>query len=142
LALHLLQCIKPTLDIEHQAFTMNTMGRTNLLSNVEVVMLLTLCTNFLLFAHFFCNLCRWSCTFDICLANIEITHQYIVFDPLFLHMKHFETSTLLCVEKGILLDIGLNLKYSPVLQISNFPYSLKNLSSVWNYFRWRILYFN
>jgi len=34
-------------------------------------------------------------------------HQYILFVPLFLHLKHFETSALLCVVKGILLDIGL-----------------------------------
>ena len=38
-----------------------------------------------------CNLRRWSCTFDICLAN-----QYILFSPLFLHLKHFEASALLC----------------------------------------------
>jgi len=44
--------ITPTLDIEHQAFTMNPIRRTNLLSNVKVVMLLTLCTNFQVFAHF------------------------------------------------------------------------------------------
>jgi len=56
----------------------------------------------------------------------EITHQYILFAPLFLHLKHFETSALLCVVKGILLDIGLNLRYSPVLQISNFPLTKKS----------------
>jgi len=55
----------------------------------------------------------------------EITHQYILFTPFFLHLKHFEASVLLCVVKGILLDIGLNLRYSLVLQISNFSYWLK-----------------
>jgi len=57
----------------------------------------------------------------------EITHQYILLAPLFLHLKHFETSALLCVIKRILLGIGLNLSYSLRLlsQTSNFPYSLK-----------------
>jgi len=41
-------------------------------------------------------------------------------------LKHFEASGLLCVVKGILLlDIGLNLRYALVLQISHFSYSLK-----------------
>jgi len=91
-----------------------------------------------------CNLCRWSCAFDICLANIFLkTHQYILLALLFLHLKHLEAA-LLCVVKGILLDIGSNLWHSLVLQsqISNFPYSLKNLSPVRNYFRWRILRFH
>ena len=39
----------------------------------------------------------------------EITHQYILFAPLFLRLKHFEASAFVCVVKGILLDIGLNL---------------------------------
>jgi len=41
-------------NTEHPAatFTMNPMLRTNLNSNVEVVMLVTLCTNFQVFAHF------------------------------------------------------------------------------------------
>jgi len=41
-------------NTEHPAvtFTINPMRRTNLLSNVEVFMLLTLCTNFQVFAHF------------------------------------------------------------------------------------------
>ena len=74
----------------------------------------------------FCNLRRWSCTFDIVLANIFLKSlTNILFAFLFLHLKHFETSALRCVVKGILLDIGLNLKYSLVLQTSNFPYSLK-----------------
>ena len=49
-----------------------------------------------------------------------------LFAPLFC-LKHFEASALLCVVKGILLDIGLNLWHSLVLQaqISNFPHSLK-----------------
>jgi len=42
--------------------TMNPMRKTNLYSNVEVVMLLTLCINLQVFANF--------CAFDICLANI------------------------------------------------------------------------
>ena len=58
-------------------------------------------------------------------SNLPVPHG-----PLsghFLHLKHFEASALLCVVKGILLDIGLNLPHSLVLQreISNFPYSLK-----------------
>jgi len=62
-----------------------------------------------------------------CKHFLEITHQFILFAPLFLHLKHFEASALLCVVKGILLDIGLNLWHSLVLQsqISDFPYSLK-----------------
>jgi len=58
---------------------------------------------------------------------LNISHQYILFAPLFLHLKHFETSDLLCVVKRILLGIGLNLRYSLGLlsQTSNFPYSLK-----------------
>jgi len=107
---------------------MNLMRRTNLHSNVEVVMLLMLCTNFLVFAHFVLQsspmkLYFWCLS---CKHFPEITHQYILFAPLFLHMKHFETSALLCVVKGILLDIGLNLRYSPVLQISNFPLTKKS----------------
>jgi len=41
-------------NTEHPAiaFTMNPMRRTNLHSDVEVVMLLTLCTKFQAFAHF------------------------------------------------------------------------------------------
>jgi len=38
-------------------------------------------------------------------------------------LKHFETSALLWVVKGILLDIELNLTYSLALQISNFPFT-------------------
>jgi len=66
----------------------------------------------------------------MCLANTEITHQYILFALLFLHLKPFQTSALLCVLKGILLDIGLNLRYSPLLQISNFPLTKKSVSCV------------
>jgi len=57
----------------------------------------------------------------------EITHQYILFVPLFLHLKHFETSGLLCVITRILLGIRFNLRYSLGLlsQTSNFPYTLK-----------------
>ena len=56
----------------------------------------------------------------------EITHQYILFAPLFLHLKHFEASALLCVVKGR-LDVGRNLLHSLVLQpqTSNFPCSQK-----------------
>jgi len=98
----------------------------------EVVVLLTLRTNFLVFAHFALQsppmkLYFWYLS---CKHFPEITHQYILFAPLFLHLKHFETSTLLCVVKGILLDIGLNLRYSLVLQISNFPLTKKAVSCV------------
>jgi len=94
----------------------------------EVVMLLTLCTNFLVFAHFVLQsspmkLYFWYFSWK---HFPEITHQYILFAPLFLHLKHFETSALLRVVKRILLDIGLNLRYSPVLQVSNFPLNKKS----------------
>jgi len=138
------------------------MCRTNLHWNVEVAMLSTLCINFQVFAYFICNIRRWSCTFDICLANIflkSLTDMFCLLPsfltstlsfphgPLsghFLHLKHFETSALLCVVNGILLHIGRNFWHFLVLQaqISNFHYSLKNLSPVWNYFRWRILCFH
>ena len=53
------------------------------------------------------------------------------FALLFLCLKHFEASALFFGVKGILLDIGLNLWHSLVLQsqISHFPYSLKNYVS-------------
>ena len=106
---------------------MNPIRRTNLHSNDEVVMILTLCTNFQVFAHFGLQsspmkLCVWYLS---CKHFPEITNQYILIAPLFLHFKHFEASALLYVVKGILLDIGLNLWYSLVLQISNLSYSLK-----------------
>ena len=113
----------------HQAFTMNQMRRKKLHSNVEVVMLLTLCTNFQVFAHFALQSSPMKLYFWYlsCKYFPEITHQYILFAPFFLHLKYFEASALLCVVKGILLDIGLNLWHSLVLQaqISNFSYSLK-----------------
>ena len=49
---------------------------------------------------------------------------YFVCSPLS-SLKHFEISALLCVVRRILLDIGLNLKCSPVLQISHFQLSKK-----------------
>jgi len=103
-------------------------------------MLLTLCTNFIVFAHFVLQSSPMKLHFWylFCKHFPEITHQYILFAPLFLHLKHFQTSALLCVVKGILLDIGLNLRYSLVLQINNFPTHYKKLSPVWNYFRWRL----
>jgi len=48
---------------------MNPMRRTNLHSNVEVVVLLTLCTNFLIFAHFVLRSSPMNCTCDICLRD-------------------------------------------------------------------------
>jgi len=118
-------------NTEHPAvtFTMNPMRRTNLHSNVEVAMLLTLCTNLQVFAHFVLQISPMKLYFWYlsCKHFPEITHQYIFFAPLFLRLKHFEASTLLCIVKGILLDIGRNLWHSQVLQsqINNFPYSLK-----------------
>jgi len=91
-------------------------------------MLLTLCTNFQVFAHFALQsspmkLYFWYLSWK---HFPETTHQYILFAPLFLHFKHFETSALLFVVERMLLDIGLNLRYSLVLsQTGNFPYSLK-----------------
>jgi len=106
------------------------MCRTNSHSNDEVVTLLTLCTNFLVFAHFVFQSSPMKLYFSYlsCKHFPEITHQYILFSPLFLHLKHFETSSLLCVAKG--RDIGLNLRYSPVLQISNLPLTKKAVSCV------------
>ena len=68
---------------------------------------------------------------------------YFVWSPLS-SLETFWSIRVTCVAKDILLDIGLNLGHALVLQsqISNFPCSLKNLSSVWNYFRWRILHFH
>jgi len=108
------------------------MSRTNFHLNDEVVMVLTLCTNFHVFAHFALQSSPMKLYFLYlsCKHFPEITHQYILFAPLFLHLKLFEASALLCVIKGILLDIGLNLRYSLVLQISNLSKSLKNLSPV------------
>ena len=94
-------------------------------------MLSKLCTNFQVFAYFALQSSPMKLYFWYlsCKHFPEITHQYVLFAPLFLHLKHFETETsaLLCVVKEILLDIGLNLRYSLVLlsQTSNFPYSLK-----------------
>ena len=91
---------------------------------------LTLCTNFQVFAHFALqsSLMKLYFWYLLCKHFPEDTHQYILFAPLFLHLKHFEASALLCVVKYILLDFGRNLWHSLVLQpqISNFPYSLKN----------------
>jgi len=87
----------------------------------------------------FCALCFAIFTDEVVLLIFVLqtfswNHSRIYFFAhLFLHLKHFETSALLCVVKRILLDIGLNLRYSLVLlsQISNFPYSLnKSVSCV------------
>jgi len=81
----------------------------------------------------FCALCFAIFTgevvlFIFVLKTFSWNHSPIYFfAPLFLLFKHFEASALVCVVKGILLDIGLNLWHSLVLQsqISNFLYSLK-----------------
>ena len=92
-------------------------------------MLLTLCTNVEVFAHFALQSSPMKLYFWYlsCKHFREITHQYILFAPFFLHLNHFGTSALLCVVKRILLDIGLNLRYSLVIlsQANNFSYSLK-----------------
>ena len=94
-------------------------------------MLLRLCTKFQVFALFALQSSPMKLYFWYlsCKHFPEITHQYILFALLFLHLKHFETSALLCVVKRILLDIRLNLRYSLILlsQTSNFPYSLKKI---------------
>jgi len=89
----------------------------SVLSNVEVVTLLTFCSNCQVFAHFALQSSPMKLYFWYlsCKHFPEITHQYILFDPLFLHLKHFEASALLCIVKGILLDIGRNLWHSRVL---------------------------
>jgi len=90
---------------------MNSIRRTNLLASVEAVTLLTVCTNFQAFATFALQSSPMKLHFWylFCKHFPEITHQNILFAPLFLHLKHFEASALLCVVKGMLLDIGLNL---------------------------------
>jgi len=134
---------QPILDFQHQAFAMNTIRRTNLLSNVEVVTLSTFCTNFPVFVHFALQSSRMKLYFWYlsCTHFPEMTHQYIfLLSPFFTWniSKHLLYFVLWKV------DMGRNLWHSLVLQlqISNFSYSLKNLSPVWNYFRWRILHFH
>jgi len=56
--------------VEEHCFTMNPIRRTYLLSNVEVVTLLTFHTNFQVFAHFALQYSPMKLYFDICLANI------------------------------------------------------------------------
>ena len=117
-------------NTEHSevTFTMNPMPRTNLHSNVEVFMLLTLCTNFHVFAHFALQFSPMKSYFWYlsCKHFPEITHQYVFCSPLS-SLETFWNMCVTCVVKGILLDIGLNLWHSPVLQsqISNFLYPLK-----------------
>ena len=72
------------------------------------------------------------------LQTFSWNHSPIYFvSHLFPHLKHLETSALLCVEKGILVDIGLNLRNSVVLQFSNFAYSLKTSVSCVKLFSWK-----
>jgi len=76
-------------------FTMNPMSRTNYNSNVEVVMLITLCTIFQVFAHFALQsspvkLYFWYLS---CKHFPEITHQYIFLLPL----SSLETFWSICV---------------------------------------------
>jgi len=47
--------------------------------------------------------------FFVHLDVATLSVAYILFAPLFIHLKYFEASPLLCVVKGILLDIGRNL---------------------------------
>jgi len=74
-------------NTEHPAvaFTMTPMRRTNLHSNVEVFMLLTLCTNFKVFAHFALQFSPMKLYFLYlsCKCFPEITHQYIFLLPSF-----------------------------------------------------------
>jgi len=114
-------------------------------------MLLTLCTNFQVFAHFTLQSSPMKFYFWYlsCKHFPEITHQYIFFAPLSLHfnpffparatqwplssLETFRNIALLCGVKSTLLDIGRTLRHSLVLQwqISNFPYSLnKSVSCV------------
>jgi len=74
-----------------EAFTMNPMRRTNLHSNVEVVMLLRLCTNFQVLSHFVLQSSPMKLYFQYlsCKHFPEITHQYILFAPLSLHFNRF-----------------------------------------------------
>jgi len=90
-------------NTEHPAvtFTMNPISRINLHSNVEVFMLLTLCTNFQVFAHFALqfSLMKLYFWYLSCKHFPEITHQYFFCSPL----SSLETaSALLCVVKGVL----------------------------------------
>jgi len=92
-------------NTEHPAvtFTMNPMRRTNLHSNVEVFMLLTLCTNFQVFAHFTLQfspmkLCFWYLS---CKHFPEITHQYIFCSPLFSLETFWSICVTLCCKRYI-----------------------------------------
>jgi len=122
------------------------MRRTNLDSNVEVVMLLTLCTNFQVFAHFALQslLMKLYFWYFSCKHFPEISYQCSLFAPLFLHLKHFEAFALLCVAKGILLDIGLNLRHFLALQSqsSNFLYSVKKSVACVKLFSLKSLHFH
>ena len=97
--------------------------------NAHELMLLTLCTNFQVFAHFALQSSPMKLYFrylscehfpDItnifCLLPSHFTSTLSVpHGPLsgpFFHLKHFEASASLCVVNGILLDIGLNLWHS------------------------------
>jgi len=73
---------------------MNPMRRTNSHSNVEVVMLLTLCTNFQVFAHFASQSSPMKLYFWYlsCKHFPEIIQQYILF--IFCSLPSFFTSTL------------------------------------------------
>jgi len=71
--------------IEHQASSSNPMHRTNLHSNIEVVMLLTLCTNFQVFAHIALQSSPMKLYFW-CLANIflkSLTNIFCLFPSFF-----------------------------------------------------------
>ena len=113
------------------------MRRTILHSNVEVVMILTLCSNFQVFAHFALQSSLMKLYFLIfVLQTFSWNHSsiYFVCSPLS-SLETYWSICVTCVVKGMLLDIELSLWHALVLQpqISNFPYSLKNLYSVWNY---------
>jgi len=101
---------------------MNPMRRENLHSNVEVVMLLTLCTNFQVFAHFtiFADevvlLIFALQTFSWNYAPI-----HFVCSPL----SSLETFRNICATLCCKRNTARHRAYSLVLQIGNFPYSLK-----------------
>jgi len=71
--------------MQHQVFTMHRIGRTNLLSNVDVVTLSKFCTNFQVFAHFALqsSLMMLYFSYVFCKNIPEITHQYFCLLPSF-----------------------------------------------------------
>ena len=108
---------------------MNLKCRTNLLSNVEVVTLMTFCTNFQVVAHFASQSAPMKLLLIFVLRAFSWNHEYIYFVCSSLSSLEIFRSicgTLCC--EGVLLDIGRNLWQCLVLQSqisSKFPLTKK-----------------